>query len=369
MVQRKVVLFLMVLVVLTACGDPEPLRIGLVGTLSGRHSEIGVSARNGAQIRVDEFNESGGLDGRQVVLVPYDNLGDPETCREILDSMMDDGIKFVLGPLFSQMAEVTLKAIEGKDVLVVSPTMSTDYLTGKDDNLIRTSSTTKIQAEMLVDRAQEMGLKTFAVVYDLSNRKYTEVLYHRFREKAPEMGIRVTFVEALEKGVSPKMLPVAQKIVAEKPDGVLMCLSAIDAANLSQQIRKLGGKMQFFGVSWSQTDDLLTQGGRAVEGMILIAIRPYGIPLPRMEAFEHKYYQRYKKNASFVSGRAYDSTSLLLEGLQQAESLKPDLVKKKILSFDGFPGLSATIRFDQYGDVLKGYNLVKVFDGEYVSAD
>ncbi len=369
MMKRKNLFLISLLLFLVACGEPEPIRIGFVGTLSGRHSEIGVAARNAAILKIDEINEAGGIKGRPIQLVVRDSLGDPAKCQEILESMMDEGFTFILGPLFSQMAEVTLNVIEGRDVLVMTPTMSTDYLTGRDDNLIRTCSTTSMQAEQLAKRAHDMGLKKVAVVYDLSNRRYTELLYESYREHAEALGMDISKVLTLDKANTKGMLPVAERLLSVDSDGVLMCLSAIDAANLSQQIRKLGSDTQFFGVSWSQTEDLIIQGGKAVEGMQLIAFKSYGNPSPAQTAFDKLYYDRYKQTASFVSGRCYEAVGVLSRGMAESESLDAKSVKETILGIGEFQGLNTTLNIDRFGDSVTGYFGVTVKDGKYISSD
>lgn len=357
---------LFIVLVLSGCGEPEPIRIGLVGQLSGRQSEIGVSVRNGVQLRLDQINRAGGINGRPLLLVVKDNKGDQAECSRILDEMIDDNIKIIIGPMFSQMAEVAAKVTKDKDVLLLSPTMSTDYLTGKDDNILRTSATTNQQGHFLAEKALEDGMRSIAVVYDLNNRKYTEFLYKSFRETLEPHGVTFPVVLTIQKSDSTPMLPLARKIYNANPDGVLMCLAALDAANLSQQLRKIGGSMQFYGVSWSQTTDLIQHGGRAVENMVLVATRKYGVVSPELARFNADYIARYKIKPSFAAIRGYDAFSLLATGLEKAKNLTPSMVKHAILSLYEFYGISSRMELDEYGDVKSGYFLVRVSGGIFV---
>lgn len=359
-------LSLFIILVLSGCGEPEPIRIGLVGQFSGRQSEIGVSVRNGVQLRLDQINRAGGINGRLLQLEVRDNKGDQTECSQILNTLIDDGIKIIIGPMFSQMAEVAAESVEGKDVLLLSPTMSTDYLTGKDDNILRTSATTNQQGQFLAEKAWEDGMRSIAVVYDLNNRKYTEFLYKSFRSTLEPRGVTFPTVLTIHKSDSTPMLPLARKIHNANPDGVLMCLAALDAANLSQQLRKIGCTMQFYGVSWSQTTDLIQHGGRAVEDMVLVATRKYGIVSPELARFNADYIARYKTNPSFAAIRGYDAFSLIARGIQDAQKTTPSLVKKTILNLDEFYGLSSRMELDEYGDVRSGYFLVRVSGGVFV---
>lgn len=354
-------------IVLSGCGDTEPLKIGFVGELSGRRSEIGVSVRNAVQFKVDQVNAAGGVKGRQIELIVHDNAGNREQCETIITSMIDQGIEFIVGPLLSQMAEPAVKAIEGKNVLLVSPTMSTDYLTGKDDNILRTSATTTMQGNILAQHSLKSNIKSVSVIYDLSNQKYTELLYKAYAKKAADSGISIPQVLTIDKTNHPKMLPLAKQIAEAGTDGVLMCLSAVDAANLAQQLRKIGSTAKFYGVSWSQTDDLLQHGGRAIEGMVLISTRQYGVKNAALEKFKDDYIARYNENPSFVSAKGYDSMGLLIYGLENAAEMSPPAVKSTIISSEGFQGAEKWVKVDQFGDVLSGYHLVVVRDGKYTN--
>lgn len=356
------------LFLLPGCGEPEPIKVGFVGELSGRRSEIGVAVRNAILLKVDEVNQAGGIDGRPIELLVHDNQGDTERCKHILEGMIEDGVHFIVGPLLSQMAEATVEAVKGRNVLVVTPTMSTDYLTGRDDNIVRTASTTARQGVQLANHAKSRGIKRVSAVYDLSNQKYTELLYMAFSEKAKSMGIMTPQVLTIDRTKHPKMLPLAERIAAAGTDAVLTCLSAVDAANLAQQLRKIGSEQALLGVSWSQTDDLLLHGGRAVEDMVLIATRNYGVETTELQTFRKAYSKRYKETPSFVAAKGYDGMTMLVLGLQNAGELTPDAVKRAILA-NGFHGTEGWRELDEFGDVLTGYYLVTVKDGQYVNAD
>lgn len=353
---------------LTGCGDPEPIKIGVVGGFSGRRSEIGVVARNAIQLLVDEVNAEGGIKGRQIELDIRDTKGDPERCLIILNAMTAENVHFFLGPFLSQMAESTVKSMEGKDALVVTPTMSTDYLSDRDDNIVRTSSTTSQQARHLAEYMADKGFKQVAVIYDLSNKKYTELLYKSFAEDAQELNMTVTTTMTIPKTRHPEMLPIARQLIASGADSVLMCLAAIDAANLSQQLRKLGSDMHLVGVSWAQTDDLILHGGRAVEGMALVATRNYSAPTEAFISFNQQYKDRYKTTPSFAGGRAYDGMGLLIEGMRLADEITPTKVKKAILTLGTYQGLSSPIHINEYGDSPGAYTMVIVQNGKYVTA-
>lgn len=280
--------------------------------------------------------------------------------------MIDGGVRFVVGPLISQMAEVTIEATAGRDVLLMSPSMSTDLLAGRDDNIFRFASSTVVQSRLLADFGLGRGQRKLGVVYDLSNGKYTEPLYRQFEERLQSMGLAVRLAEPIRGDGSVDMLALAEKIHGTDLDGLVLCLSSLDAANLAQQLRKLGSKLQLYGVSWTQTNDLIQHGGKAVEGMCLISIFRNPDKSPALLEFESLFEERYRKPPSFIGVLAWDTVTVLFEAMARAEALSPASVKSSLLSIGTFRGLDSTIAFDAYGDVNGQYAMTRVAGGAYV---
>lgn len=355
-----------VLIFLSACSDSKPLKIGFIGSLTGKRSDIGVAARNAVQLRIDEINKMGGVHGREVKLIVEDNRGNAGICEKKLKGFIDNGIKYVVGPLFSQMAEVAMRSTKGKDVFLMSPSMSTSLLSGKDDNIFRIAYPTSIQSILLADLLISQGHRKVGVVYDLSNKGYTEPLFLEFKKRIESNNIKIKLVERIDGDRIKEFSTLSRKVHGADLDVILMCLSATDAATLAQQLKNKGSGTKMYGVSWTQTNDLLKYGGRAVEGMFLISVFKHKKETVEHAEFNRKYIEKYGEKPSFICTLAYDSTNILLSVLGNSRDLTPGAVKEAILKKKVFKGLDATIFFDQYGDVSGNYSIVRVQDGSFV---
>lgn len=363
-------LFGLLLLLLTyGCENNKPIRIGFIGTLSGSQSEVAVAVRNAVEMHIAKINHSGGINGRKIELVVKDIQGSPEKCKVAFKELIDEDIKFVVGPIFSAMAKATLASIEGQDILVMSPTMSTDFLSGKDDNFIRISSTTRLQGEVIADNILSQRFKSMAAVYDLRNKSYTELIYNTIRDLVKKNGVTVRMPATIDSSNVSQLSRIADKTLEGNPECILFSLSAIDAATMAQLVRKKDKKVQFYGVSWSQTNDLLTNGGRSVEGMHLVSVFTNKVKSQRYKYFESNYRKKYYADPSFPGYRGYDAFSVLADGMEAAKDLTPTAVKSAILTKKKFDGLDAPIEIDGFGDVVGGYSMVKVINGEYVHVE
>lgn len=354
-------IFCSLFIFLQACSEPEPIKIAFIGTLSGKHSEVPISVRNATGMKIEQVNNSGGINGHKIQLDLFDNEGDQKQCAKEFDSILEKGYKFVVGPIFSHMAETTLHAIKGKDVLVMSPTMSTDYLAGLDDNLIRTASTNGGQARKISEHILANKWKNIGIVWDVRNKKYTYGIVKLVEETVKKYGVSVSIIESIDDETNLDLL--TDSIKRSKPDALLTCLSAIDAAALAQKLTINKVKTKLLGVSWTQTNDLLEHGGRAVEGMVLISIgNKRGESFP---AFEKEYISRYHQDPSFPIILGYNAISVLLAGMEKSKTLEPNDVKNTILKQQTFEGLDGPVTFDRFGDANRTFTLVKVVNNRY----
>ncbi len=110
--KRSLLLPLILLCGLWACTSRQPLKIGFVGGLTGRTSQLGILARNGVELAVEEANRAGGVRGRLLKLLIRDDQNDHATAVRVDRELMDEGVLAIIGHVTSSMAEAALEAIE-----------------------------------------------------------------------------------------------------------------------------------------------------------------------------------------------------------------------------------------------------------------
>ncbi|PLY03770.1 MAG: ABC transporter substrate-binding protein, partial [Desulfuromonas sp.] len=160
----------LLLLVLGCEREVKPIKIGFVGGLTGRVAGLGISGRDGALLAVEEVNAAGGINGRNVVIVVKDDKQDPTAAKQGVAELIKEDVVAIIGHMTSSMTAVTLPLVNQAEKLMISPTSKSDLFSGKDDYLLRVTAPSSFNARKIAELAcQEMGLKRFAVVYDLNN--------------------------------------------------------------------------------------------------------------------------------------------------------------------------------------------------------
>ncbi len=360
----SVVLMVGVCLTVTSCSEEPPLKIGFIGGLTGRVADLGVAGRDGVILAVEEKNQAGGIAGRKVELVVKDDQQNAVIAKQAILELTGEQVTAIIGPMTSSMAVVIQPLINSAQTVTVSPTSKSDQLSGQDDFFLRVTTPLSRNAEQIaVHAVNELHLKRFAVVYDVSNRAFTESWFQIFQKALLEKGGEIVFAEKFTSQPNVHFLPIAERLLTTKPDGVLLLSNAIDTALIAQQIRKLESHVALFCSEWASTTDVLSFGGRAVNGMISFHSFNANSQEARYLSFKGKFTKRFGSAPSFATTMAYDAALFLFAGLEKNPS-RNDL-KEALLKIGSFPGLQSKITVDQYGDVERNLFLTVIENGQF----
>ncbi|MFO1346596.1 MAG: ABC transporter substrate-binding protein [Rhodocyclaceae bacterium] len=349
---------------LAACTPPEPIRLGFIGGLSGRVADLGESARNGFQLAIEQANAAGGINGRRIEMLVKDDAQDPAKARQAAEALAAAGVTAIIGPVTSAMAEPVLTAATAAGLPVVSPTVTTSALTGKDDLFLRVTEDTRGYSDLAANHHfRKTGLRRVAIVFDTRNRAYTEDWVQGFRLSFTGLGGKVVAEVPFESGDMPNHPALVRELLAGKPDGLVFVSSAIDAARFAQAARDAGARQTLIGVEWAATERFIELGGKAVDGVYLTQFFDRQSAAPEFQSMRQAYEARFKAPPGFASVGAYDATSAVLQALAQKGS---GTLKQALLEKGPFKGSQQPVQFDRFGDARRQVFITVIRDGQFV---
>ncbi|MDG4595664.1 MAG: ABC transporter substrate-binding protein [Candidatus Contendobacter sp.] len=367
---RAITLLLAVLVllscaVLPGCQPPESIRIGFVGGTSGRVADLGIAGRDAVLLAVELRNQAGGVAGRKVELLIRDDEQNPEVARRAVRELIAQGVVAIVGPMTSAMAIAVVPIADEAKVLLMSPTASTDDLTGLDDYFFRVNASTLDNASRVARyHVGRNATRRLAVAYDLRNKSYTESWFNSFRATYVQGGGEIVKVLGFESGGETTFLQLAQDLLAAPADGVLIVANSMDTALLCQQIRKLDRRAPIITSEWAATERLIELGGKAVEGVIVAQNFDRNSTEPRYRAFYQAYRDRFHREPGFGGVIAFDAANVVLDALAQQKAGRS--VKETVLAMRRFEGVQEPIIFNEFGEMKRSLHITVVRDGQFV---
>ncbi len=141
-----------------AQAQDDPLKIGMIATLSGAPAALGEQARDGFQLALDQMG--GELGGRQVELIVKDDELAPETAQLAARELVDrEGVDFVVGTIFSNMLQAVFKPVVQSETFLISPNAGPSTFAGRNCNpyFFVTSYQNNQNSEVLGQFANEAG--------------------------------------------------------------------------------------------------------------------------------------------------------------------------------------------------------------------
>ena len=104
--------------------DKDPIRVGILYSETGVTSTIGLSQLQGALLGIDEINETGGIDGRELVAVRYDPQSTPSRYAVLAERLIvQDGVNVIFGCYMSSSRKAVIPVVEKWNKLLFYPTL------------------------------------------------------------------------------------------------------------------------------------------------------------------------------------------------------------------------------------------------------
>jgi branched-chain amino acid transport system substrate-binding protein len=364
--RRRAILPLLLAValfLLPSCGKREPVRIGFVGGLSGRVADLGIGGRDGAILAVEMRNAAGGISGTPVQLIVRDDRQEPAEARRVVKELLDQNVAAIIGHMTSSMSMETLPLANERKIPMVSPTTTTELLSGRDDYFLRVTSSTRKNAKAMARHiAEERKIHRVAAIFDTGNAAYTESWLNDFQDEFLSRGgtipRKVPFRSANETdlhGVMKQAVPGAGalRIVA----------NATDTAMLSQQVRKGGSRLPMFTCEWAGTEELIRLGGRAVEGIQYTQFFDRTSTAPGFLAFKEAFLKRFGAEPGFAATASFDAANVVLEALEKKTA--KESLKDSILRIGTYRAVQGEMRIDRFGDSDRNIFVLEVRDGQF----
>ncbi|MAT28986.1 MAG: hypothetical protein CMN29_29180 [Sandaracinus sp.] len=378
-----------------SCGDEgpglrgEPVRVGVIVSLTGGLAPVGPHLANSAEQVAREINSAGGLlGGRPLELVVVDDQTDPDQAAVVARQLVEEeGVVAVIGSLASS-ASIEAQAITGAaGVPQVSCCSTSPDLTNAqpetDRYLFRTVPSDLLQAVVVARQAEEMGCTRLGILHqnDSYGNPFGEAVETNFRGLGGTVAVRVPFQDG-----RPSYTSQVQMVADATPDCIALVAFPVDGGTILRDWDGLAGAPE---VTWIGTDGIKDSGfpeaaGRAeiVDGVMGTA--PIVEPdTPFFNRYAAAYEATYSEPVGIFGGNQYDAAALVALAIEAAGSTDGTAIRDALfevsrgdedtffgpgeLSFAlqrirqgrpvNYEGAGGTVDFDEFGNVVSNYEI------------
>ena len=312
----KRVFFVVLLVALfsaTSAWATDPVKIGMVTTLSTKAGYLGEEVRDGFKLAIDQ--EGGKLGGVPVELLVEDDGLEPEKAKQIAERFMKrDNVKIMTGIIFSNVAIAVVPKVVKSDVLYISPNAGPSDLAGKgcNKNYFNVAYQNDNLDEVVGQYVTEAGYKNVYLLAPNYPAGKDHLAGFKRYYQGPLAGEVYTKL-----GQSDYAAEIAA-LRAAKPDAVFFFLPGGMGINFLKQYSQAGlnQTIPVFGPAFSFDERLLKAVGPAALGVKNGSQWTHDLDNPANKQFVDAFRQAYGRTPTLYASQGYDAARLIASALK-----------------------------------------------------
>lgn len=347
--------------------DLEEVRIGFLGPLEGSDLvSLGKQMLNGANLAMEEANNSGGYRGIPFKLMVHNDVGLWGAAANEVVKMDEEKVWAWMGSIDDIVSHVALRATLKMEIMMVNtgdpdPTFTETNIPWT----IRVISDDRQSGYELASYIfEKMGHERVAVIR--TNNRYGRVGIMEYSGVAVRLGHPMMIEERFDNGETDFKMQL-ENIKRVSPDAILIWGNAKESALILKQIRELGMKQPVYGSDRIVSTEFLNIAGQDAEGIVTTSQYNPEADIPELKAFQANYFKKYGLKPDVFAVHAYDGMNMIIEAIRKV-GLNRVLIRDVLTdlkTFQGYQGISGKITFDSSWNDIGDIWMAEVKDGKF----
>ena len=325
------------------------IKIGVPVPLSGGNAKMGDDIAKAATLAVEEWNAKGGVLGRKLEIVSFDDACDAQASVTAAHKLVDGGVVAVAGGYCSSAAIPASAVYHDAGVAFVADASSNPKLTDQGfENVFRVIGRDDQQGPYAAGFMMgTLKAKKIAIIHD--NTLYAKGLADATKAALDgKPGVQVVFFDAVTPGEK-DFSAVLTKVKSLTPDVTYYTGYYPEGGLIAKQFKDLGVSGKFMAGDANNDPTFISEAGPASEGVYVTST-----PLPQdqstAKAFIDRYKKRWNRDPGPYSALEYDAVNVVINAIKQSGSTDRAAVIKAITATKNYQGATGAINFDKKGD-------------------
>jgi len=364
--------------VLTTCTvfAAEPIKIGSVLSVTGPAGYLGDPELKTLQMMVEDINKKGGVLGRQLELVHYDDGSDASKANGFGKRLIDDDkVDILVGGTTTGSTMSMVPLVEKAGVPFISLAGAVVVIEPVKKWVFKTPHTDRMAAEKVFDDMKKRGISKVALLsetsgFGQSGRKETEGV-------AGKYGITLVANETYgpkDTDMGPQLTKIRNTPGVE---AVFIFGLGQGPAIATKGYKQLGITLPLYHAHGVASDEFIKLAGPAAEGVRLPAaaiLAPKNLPANDPERIVSETYTKaftakYKTDISTFGGHAWDGLTIAVDAIKRAGGTDKAKVRDAIEATKGLPGTAGIFNMsptDHMGLDLSAFRMFEIKNGDWV---
>jgi branched-chain amino acid transport system substrate-binding protein len=345
-----------------AAASAQDVRIGFHAPQTGFAAADGKSAVHGAELAVEQINAQGGINGRKLALVVYDDQGRADQAQPIANRLLGDGVKLVISGSYSGPTRAAAGIFQNAKIPYVSAYAIHPDITRAGDYVFRTSFMGEVQGRAGAKLIGDFIKKKRVTMINLNN-DFGQALGAGFKEAAPKFGLDI--ISEYNYGMSDRQFgSIVASVKRDNPDVIYASGYFFTAGPLVSQLRAGGVTATIVGQEGYDTPSFIDIAKAAAEGVIITTSLDRDSKDEEMRAFIDGYEKKYGVAADMVAATTHTAVRVAADALRRAGT--DDTAKiREAISTGKVRAATGTIVFNDLGEITKNVQAQIIKNGKF----
>ena len=307
--------------------------IAIAGPMSGDDQSLGDEMIRGARMYLDELNRQGGIDGKQVELLVFDDLSDSDQAASVAQQIAESQAVLVIGHAYSSTSLAAGKIYREAHIPAITASATSDNVTQDNPWYFRTIPNNHSQAVFLANYARYvLGQENVSIVYD--NGSYGSSLALPFEKTFRGLGGKVQHTWDFSSDapdLEQNLLQIVNKMVAakaQKPGLVFMATYTEEAVTLIREMRRKGLNDPILGgdaigdpgvpSNFSLYPEEQAQPGFFTDGIYSATALMFDIAGENTQKILETYREEYKTIPGWDVATYYEAAKIATQAIREA---------------------------------------------------
>ena len=345
-------------------------KIGIITSLTGSAAAFGQAHKNGYTIALAELNAAGGVMGKKIELVYYDDQTRPDQAVQGVNKLVDQNhVPIILGAYSSENTRAIVPAVNQKNIPLVMPTATADnVLETGSPWVFRICAGSTAYATATVDFLKAMDApKSLAIVYE--NTNFGESNREAMDKVARAAGFDVVDSEAYQAS-SPDYKALLQRVKARNPGVIYFASYLLDASTLMRQASQANLNPQYYtsaGTGFAAAEFPTRDKGAGPYAEYTFSVSQW-LPTARWKGsmeFDEAFFKLTGTHPAYHAMEAYAALLTAAAAIKQANSAQPAAIRDALKAIDLPETPFGPIKFDEHGQNPHQVLITQVLDGKY----
>ena len=341
----------------------DSVKIGFNVPLTGFAAADGKSALNGAKLAVKQANQAGGINGKMIELVVYDDQASPKQAVPISNKLIEkDKVVAAISGSYSGATRAAAGVFQSAEIPYISAYAVHPEITKAGNYVFRTSFMGEVQGRAGAKLIGATLQRKRVVLITLKN-DFGKSLAAGFKEAAGQFNLQI--VNEYEYSIKDRQFgPIVAKVKADAPEAIYATGYFFTAGPLVSQLRAAGITVPVIGQEGYDSEQFIKIAGKASEGTIITTSLGRDSNSSETRSFISEFEAMAGHKVDMVAASGHTAMKVLVAAMKKAGTTSPSAIRNAIAQTN-LVASTGSISFNDLGEVQKNVQVQVVRDGDF----